>query len=200
MRPLGHIESYESFSQEFLKVLSEERAIGFLLDCPKTFSLEKSRLVDAPRSIIAMNELMVSQMSIYYLSPRNLAGSKLKSTKEYRDLAARFNEQIISGLRLPFQVNYPCLILFKPTGDTLGDRIYIELGKDQCFYFGDIYQAVSNYLNVNEDRNGQVSRIREILTRGYQSAKDELPKTVFLKSLEFSFGGLVALGASFIGT
>lgn len=196
MSPLGHFDNFESFSKEFGEVLSHERAVGFLLDCPKSFSLDKSGLINSSKSVQSMDELMGNQMSIYYLSPRNLIGSDLANTKEYRNLAARFNEEIVKGLNLKFKVEYPCLILFRPKENSLGDRLYIDLGKDSCFYFSLLHAAISGFLDTRTEE--QTNGLVRMLSKGFHSAKEEIPKTVFLKTMEFGVGGLVALAASYV--
>jgi hypothetical protein len=190
MRPLGYIENYENFADQFWEVLLKEGSIGFLLDCPKSFALEKSGLINSPRVIESMNTLMESRMSIYYLTPKINKRTNAIDQKEYRNIASAFNEEIISGLKLPFKVSYPCLLLFKSDGDHLVDRIYLDLGRDSCFYFEDLYKTISAYLKQDDPR-GLGSRMVNIFKHGCQAISEELPKTVLLKSIEMGAALLI---------
>jgi hypothetical protein len=200
MRPLGFIESYETFAKEIHSVLQKEQALGFLLDCPTSSRLEKSGLIDCHRSIEALNQLMTDRMSIYYLSPLRLirdAGDGVRpgarSPQAKRQLVCQFNEQILSGLDIPFRVDFPCLLLFRPQGDRLTDRKYLYLNKDSCFYFGDLYQAISDYCaasgETSEERGSMLDQVRA----GYKSIKEDLPKAVIAKTIEVALLGLGGL-------
>lgn len=201
MTPLGYIESYESFKREINQRLETERAIGFLLDCPRRKLLERSGLINSARSVEGLDRLMSDRMSIYYLSPLQLirqkrAGEDLRSRssttnasenlKVTRIIHERFNELILSGLQIPHRIDVPCLLLFRPRGNDLAERKYYALGEDSCFYYEDLYQAILSYChpdkNSAQSRSGFLGSIRET----YKSIREDLPKTVIAKTLESS--------------
>ena len=190
MRPVGFIENYQTFSEQFWRVLEQEKVVGFLLDCPETFSLDKSGVINSPRAVVALDELMSTRMSIYYLTPRIDKNSHRGNLAGRKKLAYDFNERIISGLNLSFQVSYPCLLLFRSHGDNLVDRIYIDLGKESCFYFEDLYESISEYLKLNDTQALGLRMIR-VFKRGCQTISEELPKTVLLKSIEMGVALLI---------
>ena len=190
MRPIGFIENYQTFSEQFWKVLSEENAVGFLLDCPETFSLDKSGVISSSRAVVALDELMSTRMSIYYLTPRFNKNGQRGLPVSHKKLAYDFNEHIISGLNLSFKVNYPCLLLFRPNGDQLADRIYIDLGKDPCFYFEDLYGVLSEYLKQDSSQ-GLGARMKSVFKYGCEAISEELPKTVMVKSFELGAALLI---------
>jgi hypothetical protein len=120
--------------------------------------------------------------------------ANIKDQKEYRRIASVFNEEIISGLKIPFKVSYPCLLLFRSDRDHLVDRIYIDLGRDSCFYFEDLYKSITEYLK-QDDMQGLGSRMFSVFQRGCQTISEELPKTVLLKSI--AMGAALLIG--FVG-
>ena len=157
------------------------------------FNLDKSGVIHSSRAVLALDELMSTRMSIYYLTPRiNKNGNRGRSTG-HKKIAFDFNNQIISSLNLSFKVNYPCLLLFRPSGDHLADRIYIELGKDSCFYFEDLYKVVAEYLE-RDSSQGLGSRMKRVFKHGCEAISEELPKTVLLKSIEL--GAAILIGYS----
>jgi hypothetical protein len=190
MRPIGFIENYQTFSEQFWSVLEQEKAIGFLLDCPKTFSLDKSGVINSPRAVMALDELMSTRMSIYYLTPRIEKSDQRSIQASNKKIASDFNDQVISGLNLSFKVNYPCLLLFMPNRDKLVDRIYIDLGKDSCFYFEDLHRVISAYLERGNSQ-GLGSRMMHVFKYGCEAISEELPKTVLVKSVEMGAALLI---------
>lgn len=194
MAPLGFIADYESFKREMGHRLEAEEAIGFLLDCPRRELLKRSGLIESPRSVEGFNRLMSDRMSIYYLSPLQLkrqktaeairSGTSPAATRRTnRTIHERFNELILSGLQIPYRVDLPCLLLFRPQGSDLTNRKYYPLGEDSCFYYNDLYQVISSYCHPTEDsaqaENSLLGQIRET----YKSIKEDLPKTVITNSL-----------------
>lgn len=193
MRPLGFIEDWESFSKELGDVLRSENSIGFLLDCPKHTLLKKSGIIDAPASVRLLEEIMGDQMSIYYMSPKNIIKATAnENLRDYKETSKKFNDMIITGLNIKFRVNYPCLIIFKSKENLIGDRIYIDLERDMCFYFSRISQAVTEHLNNYPAHESQDSSFRLSFKNVYQIAKEELPKFTFIQIME---QGVASLGA-----
>lgn len=174
--------------------LEAEEPIGFLLDCPRREPLKRSGLIESPRSVEGFNRLMSDRMSIHYLSPLQLKRQKTADAIRSGSSPAaamrtniirheRFNELILSGLQIPYRVDLPCLLLFRPQGSDLTDRKYYPLSEDSCFNYNDLYQAISSYCRPTEDSaqagNSLLGQTRET----YKSFKEDLPKTVIANSL-----------------
>jgi hypothetical protein len=191
MRPLGFIESYEEFRKKIDSVPQKEKAFGFLLDSPELL-LESSGLTVCERSFRELNELMTDRMSIYYLS--SLLRSKYKNNPRRKsELVREFNEKVVSNLDIPHRVEYPCLLLFRPKGDNLTDRKYWYFGGDSCFYFGDLFEVISDYAAALDEASPPRSSLRHRIRDGYQSIKGELPKVLIAQTLESVLLSVVGL-------